>query len=274
MAASASWEEMSGNAKKVSRGVTKEGVAKEEAIKVGKLEMNLNFASQSSSGSSSSGSGGVGAGEKMKQKRNSLKKFQSCGDFNDLDAEGGTSSSSSSHPTTGYIHRATSDVSNVKSSSSSSCSSNSSLVPLSDGKGAAQAVSAGSSFPSESDYLDYHDNICGWLKKRNSRSMFGISTWRTRWFELNNRTRVLKYYLREREVVVSGGGSNPNPHATIDMTKYLVKDLGDMLWELVPPTYSDSGEMQKRERINKKNSKTSDSRVWRFKGKVFVFLSF
>ena len=73
--------------------------------------------------------------------------------------------------------------------------------------------------------------ICGWLKKRDSRSIFGRSTWRTRWFELDRKTRLLTYHLKQ-----SVEGDQAVPHAYIQVQTYLVHDLGDLEWELTPPT--------------------------------------
>ena len=132
--------------------------------------------------------------------------------------------------------------------------------------------------------------ICGWLKKRDSRSIFGRSTWRTRWFEMNRKTCVLTYFMeqplggssdmsRSRRSGLGGETKNDSeeePHAIIDVRNYTVRDLGGMLWELMPYTKeystaaaSGSGESstkeRKREKITKRNSKTSSDRVWRFR---------
>ena len=261
-AASANWEDMSGNV-----------ISKKETNFEGKLKMNINVASvgdesgggsssssrisvTSSSSSGSSGGSGGGRASHVGQ-RNSLKKFQSSGDFNDNDLE--EEDSMKTFPVNS-IHRATSDLKRRSTSSTGSSGGSGG----GGGGGGGGGRDKHTAVKSMGDSV--HDNICGWLRKKNSRSMLGISTWRTRWFELNNRTRVLEYYLEEHELGVDT--PNVTPHAIIDMTKYIVKDLGDMLWELVPPHdvgRKESGEKIKKEKVNKKNSKTSNSRVWRFK---------
>ena len=104
--------------------------------------------------------------------------------------------------------------------------------------GAMSESSSSSTTPTLSSSLSHADSdeprgptvICGWLKKRDSRSIFGRSTWRTRWFEMDRKTCMLTYHLKQNEE-----GEQAVPHAYIQVQQYLVRDLGDLEWELTPP---------------------------------------
>ena len=152
--------------------------------------------------------------------------------------------------------------------------------------------------------LSDSSSICGWLKKGDSRTIFGRKTWRVRWFELDSTTCRLTYYTKQHEERESTTQTNAQqesiedwvmhsptsfedeqdmnsiksiksikstismedmseeiaPHAIIDVRKYVVCDLGDLIWELIPPN-----DGRKKEKITKRNSKISLDRVWRFK---------
>jgi hypothetical protein len=103
--------------------------------------------------------------------------------------------------------------------------------------------------------------ICGWLKKRDSRTKFGRSTFRSRWFELNRKTCILQYYTKQPAHGSDGEGGKSDPRAIINVKKYVVSDLGEFQWELTPP----KNNKHKKVKISKINSKTSSDRVWRFK---------
>ena len=98
--------------------------------------------------------------------------------------------------------------------------------------------------------------ICGWIRKRNARKMFGQTAWRNRWFELDQQRRRLEYFHNHQDGGHGGaadggggggdgddgggGGDDDGDEAAlsskrcINMTHHVVVNCKGFEWELVP----------------------------------------